>query len=99
MYSMPLRVAEMLSGLPGVAYLARCSVYDIGTIKQSKKAIRTAFKAQLAGAGFSFIEFLSSCPTNWKLSPKQALDWVKQNMTPYYPLGDYKVSEMVRHLN
>jgi 2-oxoglutarate ferredoxin oxidoreductase subunit beta len=96
---MPLRVAEMLSGLPGVAYLARCSVYDIGTIKQSKKAIRTAFKAQMAGAGLSLIEFLSSCPTNWKLSPKQALDWVKQNMVPYYPLGDYKVSEMVRHLN
>lgn len=96
---MPLRVAEMLSGLPGVAYLARCSVYDIGTIKQSKKAIRTAFKTQLAGAGFSLVEFLSSCPTNWKLSPKQALDWVKQNMVPYYPLGDYKVSEMVRHLN
>jgi len=42
---------------------------------------------------------LSSCSTNWKLSPKQALDWVKQNMVPYYPLGDYKVSEMVRHLN
>jgi len=96
---MPLKVVELLAGLPGVAYLARCSVYDIGTIKQAKKAIRKAFKAQLAGAGFSLVEFLSSCPTNWKMSPQEALDWVKQEMVPYYPLGEYKVSEMVKHLN
>ncbi|MBN1220502.1 MAG: 2-oxoglutarate oxidoreductase, partial [Anaerolineae bacterium] len=96
---MPIRVAELLAELPGVAYLARCSVYDIGTIKQAKKSIRRAFQTQLAGAGFSLVEFLSSCPTNWKLSPKEALNWVKQNMVPYYPLGDYKVSDMVKHLN
>jgi 2-oxoglutarate ferredoxin oxidoreductase subunit beta len=96
---MPLKVAELMAGLPGVAYLARCSVYDIGTIKQAKKAIRKAFKAQLAGAGFSLVEFLSSCPTNWKLSPQEALDWVKHEMVPYYPLGEYRVSDMVKHLN
>jgi 2-oxoglutarate ferredoxin oxidoreductase subunit beta len=96
---MPLKVAELLAGLPGVAYLARCSVYDIGTIKQAKKAIRKAFMAQLAGAGFSLVEFLSSCPTNWKLSPQDALDWIKNEMVPYYPLGEYRVSEMVKHLN
>jgi len=99
MTGMPLKVAELLAGLPGVAYLARCSVYDIGTIKQAKKAIRKAFRAQLTGAGFSLVEFLSSCPTNWKMSPQEALDWVKQEMVPYYPLGEYKVSEMVKHLN
>ncbi len=96
---MPLKVAELLAGLPGVAYLARCSVYDIGTIKQAKKAIRKAFKAQLTGAGFSLVEFLSSCPTNWKMSPQEALDWVEREMVPYYPLGEYKVSEIVKHLN
>jgi 2-oxoglutarate/2-oxoacid ferredoxin oxidoreductase subunit beta len=93
---MPLRVAELLAGLPGVAYLARCSVHDIGAIKQSKKAIKQAFQAQMAEAGFSLVEFLSSCPTNWKLSPQQALEWVKQNMMPYYPLGEYKVSQSLR---
>ena len=96
---MPLKVAELLADLPGVAYLARCSVYDIGTIKQAKKAIRKAFQTQLAGAGFSLVEFLSSCPTNWKMSPQDALDWVKHEMVPYYPLGEYRISDMVKHLN
>jgi 2-oxoglutarate ferredoxin oxidoreductase subunit beta len=99
MTGMPLRVAELLCDLPGVAYLARCSVYDIATIRKAKKAIRTALQTQMAGAGFSMVEFLSSCPTNWKLSPREALDWVKQQMVPYYPLGEYKVSDMVKHLN
>jgi 2-oxoglutarate ferredoxin oxidoreductase subunit beta len=72
-------------------------VYDIGTIKQAKKSIRKAFKAQLTGAGFSLVEFLSSCPTNWKLSPQDALDWIKNEMVPYYPLGEYRVSDMVKH--
>ena len=96
---MPLKVAELLADLPGVAYLARCSVYDIATIKQAKKAIRKAFKTQLAGAGFSLVEFLSSCPTNWKLSPQEALDWLKHEMVPYYPLGEYRVADTVKHLN
>jgi 2-oxoglutarate ferredoxin oxidoreductase subunit beta len=60
--------------------------------------VRTAFRAQLEGAGFSMVEFLSACPTNWRLSPVQALDWIKQNMLPYYPLGDYKVADIVQHL-
>jgi 2-oxoglutarate ferredoxin oxidoreductase subunit beta len=96
---MPMRVAELLAELPGAAYVARCSVYDIRTIKQAKKAIRKAFRAQMTGAGFSLVEFLSSCPTNWKLTPCQALDWIKQSMVPYYPLGDYKVSDIVKNLN
>jgi 2-oxoglutarate ferredoxin oxidoreductase subunit beta len=95
---MPLRMAELLAGLPGAAYVVRRSVYDIRTIKEAKKAIRTAFRAQLEGAGFSMVEFLSACPTNWRLPPAQALDWIKKNMVPYYPLGDYKVADLVQHL-
>jgi 2-oxoglutarate ferredoxin oxidoreductase subunit beta len=78
--------------------VVRRSVYDIRTIKDSKKAIRTAFCAQMAGAGFSLVEFLSSCPTNWGLTPEQALDWIKETMVPYYPLGDHKVSDIVKEL-
>jgi 2-oxoglutarate ferredoxin oxidoreductase subunit beta len=93
---MPIQVAELLAGLPGTSYVARRSVFDIRTIKDAKKAIRTAFRVQMAGAGFSLVEFLSSCPTNWGLGPYEALDWIKQNMVPYYPLGDYKVADVVR---
>lgn len=95
---MPIRMAELLAGLSGAAYVVRRSVYDIRTIKDSKKAIRTAFRAQMAGAGFSLVEFLSSCPTNWRLTPDRALDWIKETMVPYYPLGDYKVSNIVKEL-
>lgn len=95
---MPIRMAEVLAGLPGSAYVVRRSVYDIRTIKDAKKAIRTAFRVQMAGGGFSLVEFLSSCPTNWKLSPEEALGWIKDNMVPYYPLGDYKVADIVKDL-
>jgi 2-oxoglutarate ferredoxin oxidoreductase subunit beta len=95
---MPIRMAELLAGLPGAMYVVRRSTYDIRTIKDAKKAIRTALRVQMAGAGFSLIEFLSSCPTNWGLAPYQALDWIRQNMVPYYPLGDYKVSDIVKQL-
>lgn len=95
---MPIRMAEMLAGLPGSSYVVRRSVHDIRTIKDGKKAIRTAFRVQMAAAGFSLIEFLSSCPTNWGLAPYQALDWIKENMVPYYPLGDYRVADIVKDL-
>jgi 2-oxoglutarate ferredoxin oxidoreductase subunit beta len=98
MTGMPVRMAELLAGLPGASYVVRRSVYDIRTIKDAKKAIRTAFRVQLAGAGFSLIEFLSSCPTNWGLAPYEALGWIKENMVPYYPLGDYKVADIVKDL-
>ena len=96
---MPIRVAELLAGLPGAAYVVRRSVHDIRTIKESKQAIRTAFRTQMAGAGFSLVEFLSSCPTNWKMSPREALGWIQHHMEPYYPLGNYRVSDLVRSLN
>ncbi|GAB4532709.1 MAG: thiamine pyrophosphate-dependent enzyme [Anaerolineae bacterium] len=89
---MPIRIAELIAELPGAAYVARRSVYDIRTIKEARKSIRTAFQVQMAGAGLALVEFLSSCPTNWGLTPYEALDWIKQNMLPYYPLGDYKVT-------
>jgi len=78
-----------MAGLPGTAFAARCATYNIYTIKQAKKAIRTALQTQLAGAGFSLVEFLSACPTNWKMTPQEALLWVEQIMTDYYPLGIY----------
>lgn len=95
---LPIRMAEMLAGLPGAAYVVRRSVHDIRTVKEAKKAIRTAFRVQMAGAGFALVEFLSSCPTNWGLGPQQSLAWITQNMVPYYPLGDYKVADVVKEL-
>jgi 2-oxoglutarate ferredoxin oxidoreductase subunit beta len=96
---MPMRVAELLAGLPATTYVVRRSVHDIHTIKEAKKAIRRAFHVQMAEAGFSLVEFLSSCPTNWGLTPCQALRWIEQTMLSYYPLGDYKVADIVRHLD
>lgn len=86
----PVKMSEMLSTLDGTAYIERVSVYDVKHVRQAKKAIKNAFMAQLNKKGFSMIEVLSSCPTNWGLSPNEALDWIKDNMEPYYPLGVYK---------
>jgi 2-oxoglutarate ferredoxin oxidoreductase subunit beta len=94
----PMRVAELLAVLPGAAYVTRQSVLDAAGIRKTKKAIRVALQAQLAGLGFSLVEILSTCPTNWHLGPAQALEWAKANMVPYYPLGDTKVSDPVREL-
>jgi 2-oxoglutarate/2-oxoacid ferredoxin oxidoreductase subunit beta len=91
----PMRMAEIIAGLPGASYVVRRSVYDPRTIRQAKKAILTAFKAQLAGLGFSMVEFLSSCPTNWHLSPSDALCFIRDKMVPYFPLGDFKVMDAV----
>lgn len=95
---MPAQMAEMIASLPGSAYVARCATYDARTIRDARNAIRLALRAQMAGAGFSMIEFLSSCPTNWGLSSQEALQWIKQTMVAYYPLGELKVSEIVQRL-
>jgi len=95
---MPIRMAELLAGLPGAAYVVRRSVHNMRTIRQAKKAILTAFRAQMEGAGFSLVELLSSCPTNWRLEPQDALQWIEDNMVPYYPLGDFKVGDLVKNL-
>jgi len=89
----PMRMAELLAQLPGTVYSARRSLHDARHIIQAKKAIRTAFEAQIQGLGFSMVELLSSCPTNWKMTPKEALNWVRDEMAPYYELGDFKVAD------
>jgi 2-oxoglutarate ferredoxin oxidoreductase subunit beta len=96
MTGFPMHMAELLSGLPGTAYSVRRSLHDARHIIQSKKAIRTAFEAQLQGLGFSIVELLSSCPTNWGMTPTDALTWVRDNMIPQYPLGDYKVVDALQ---
>ncbi|MBE2200608.1 MAG: 2-oxoglutarate oxidoreductase [Anaerolinea sp.] len=87
----PIHIAELLGTIPGVAYSARRSLHDARHVLQAKKAIQTAFEAQMKGLGFSIVELLSSCPTNWKMTPNDALLWVRDSMVPVYPLGDYKV--------
>jgi 2-oxoglutarate ferredoxin oxidoreductase subunit beta len=87
----PIRMAEILSNLDGAGYVVRRSLHDPKNIRQAKKAIRLAFEAQQRGLGFSMVELLSTCPTNWGLTPIEALHWVEEYMVPVYPLGDYKV--------
>ena len=89
----PVRVCEMLSTLDGVALAQRVTVTDNKQIANAKKAIKKAFQNQLDGKGFSIVEVLSTCPTNWGLSPAAALKWLEENMIPYYPLGVYKDKE------
>lgn len=86
----PVRVCEMLSTLDGTAYAERVSVDDIKNIKKAKAAIKKAFEYQIDKKGFSIVEVLSTCPTNWGLSPKEAIGWLRDNMMPVYPLGVYK---------
>lgn len=91
----PLRVCELLSTLDGPAYVVRRSVHDVVNVKRTKRAIETAFKVQMAGLGFSMVEILSPCPVNWNMEPLAALDFVRDHMVPYFPLGDYKKVEGV----
>ena len=86
----PIRVSEMLSSLDGPAYIERVSVVTPAQITQAKKSIKKALEIQKQGLGFTFIEVMSTCPTNWGLTPVQAMDFVKEKMIPYYPLGVYK---------
>ena len=86
----PIQVCEMLATLKGPAYLARVSVHDVKHVIQAKKAIKTAFQMQLEGKGFALVEVLSTCPTNWGKTPLEAIEWLKENMIPAYPLGVFK---------
>lgn len=88
----PLKMAELLATLPGTAYSVRRSLHDRRHVIQAKKAIRTAFEAQMQELGFSIVELLSSCPTNWGMTPEEALDWIRDEMIPVYPLGDFHVA-------
>ena len=86
----PIRVCEMLATLDGPVYIERVSVDSPKNVLTAKKAIQKAFKNQIDGAGFSFVETLSLCPTDWGMTPIQAVDWVRNNMMKHYPLGVYK---------
>jgi len=86
----PVKVCEMLSQIDGASYIERVAVNNVKNIKNAKKAILKAFKNQVEGKGFSLIEVVSTCPTNWGLSPADALKFVDEKMIPYYPLGVYK---------
>ncbi len=86
----PNRECEMLSQLEGPEYLERVTVNNVKNIKNAKKAIKKAFENQINGKGFSLVEVVSSCPTNWGMTPQKALEWIDENMLPYYPLGVYK---------
>lgn len=86
----PLKVCELLSNVDGATYLERVAVNNVKNVKAAKKAIKKAFTYQTEGKGFSLIEVVSTCPTNWGLAPQKALDWLEENMIPYYPLGVYK---------
>ena len=85
----PIRMSEMLSTLEGSAYIERVAVDSVPTIRKAKAAIKKAFQCQLDKKGFSLVEVLSTCPTNWGKSPEEALDWLRENMMPQYPLGVY----------
>ena len=89
----PIRVSEMLATLDGPAYISRVSVHDVKHIMEAKKSIRKAFEMQIAGKGFSMVEVLSACPTNWGMTPQEALKWLEANMIPQYPLGVKKEVE------
>jgi 2-oxoglutarate ferredoxin oxidoreductase subunit beta len=86
----PIRVSEMLATLDGVAYISRVSVHNPAHVIKAKRAFLKAFKVQKQGLGFSMVEVLSTCPTNWGLTPSEALLWLEKTMIPYYPLGEVK---------
>jgi 2-oxoglutarate ferredoxin oxidoreductase subunit beta len=91
----PIRASEMLSTLTGASYVVRRSLHDPKNVRLAKKAIRTAFETQVRGLGFSMVELLSSCPTNWGMTPEDSLKWVEDRMVPYYPIGDFKVAQSI----
>ena len=86
----PMKVCELLSNVDGAAYLERVAVNNVANVNKAKKAIKKAFQNQIDGKGFSLVEVISTCPTNWGVSPEKALEWVESSMIPYYPLGVYK---------
>ncbi len=89
----PARMAELLSVNYGAAYICRTAVNNPANVTKTKKAIKKAFEIQQKGLGFTMVEVLSTCPTNWGLSPVEAMKWVEEKMIPYYPLGEFKTPE------
>ena len=94
----PIRTAEMLATLDGAGYIVRRSLHDPKNIRKAKKAVRMAFETQIRGLGFSMVELLSTCPTNWGLNPVESLHWVEEHMLPVYPLEDFKISPSLKQV-
>lgn len=94
----PIDLPRIISNLEGAVYVASVSVDSPKNIIQAKKAIHKAFQVQLAGLGFSFVSVLSTCPTNWGLTPTESLKWLRENMMPVYQMGELKVTEEVKSL-
>ena len=89
-YGSPIRMSEIIATLEGTAYATRVCVTDIGNLNKAKKAIKKAFQMQMEGKGYTFVEVLACCPTNWGKTPAASVEWLKENMIPYFPLGVYK---------
>ena len=94
----PIHMSEMLGTMDGVGYVVRRSLHDPKNIRLAKKAIRLAFETQVRGLGFSMVELLSSCPTNWGLTPLEALRWIENRMIPVFPIQDFRVSPTLAEL-
>jgi 2-oxoglutarate ferredoxin oxidoreductase subunit beta len=90
---MPIRMAELISSLMTPAYVTRQTVIKPKFINRAKKAIKKAFQYQVEGRCFSFVEVVSTCPTNWGMTPLESIKWVEEVMLPYYPLGEFKTPE------
>ena len=87
---MPVKMSEMIASIDGAVYVERVALDSPAHVRQAKKAIRRAFEIQQKGLGFTLIEFLSTCPTNWGMTPVKALEWVRNNVMAYYPIGVIK---------
>ena len=90
----PINVSELISQLTGAVYVERVCLTDFKNIQNAKKAVQKAFKVQQAGLGFSMVEFLSTCPTNWGKEPVESMEWLKEKMIPQYPLGCFKGADI-----
>ena len=91
----PLRMSEIISQIDGAVYVERVTISTPGDVRKAKKAIQRAFEIQEKGLGFSFVEILSTCPTNWGMSPVDSIKWLRENMIPYYPVKKFKDVEEV----
>lgn len=89
----PLRISEMIAQVPEAVFVERVSVDTPGNIRKAKKAIKKCFEVQIEGKGFGIVEVLSTCNVNWGMTPTDALQWLRDNMIPYYPLGNYRSPE------
>ena len=89
----PLKITELVAQLPGTLFVTRQAVHTPVAVRKAKKAIRKAFENQKLNKGVSFVEIVSNCNSGWKMTPRQANDWMVENMFPFYPLGDIKVNE------